>query len=274
MSGSEPAPGDRGQNFPKLIDVMRRLLGPDGCPWDRKQTLQSLKPYLLEEAYEVLDAIDHGTPEQHCDELGDLLMQVAFHCEIRRAEGAFVADDAIAAIVDKLIRRHPHVFGDASADTPDKVAAQWTRIKEQERQERSGETPVPDRTLAGVPVAMPALSRAQQLTARAAQVGFDWPDTASCREKVTEELGELDDAIAAGDAEAIRAELGDLLFAAVNLARKLDCDAEDCLRGTTARFVERFEYIEDQLDQRGLGPRQSTLEEMDRLWEAAKQSGL
>jgi MazG family protein len=273
MSRPESGPGDRGQNFPELIDVMRRLLGPDGCPWDRKQTLDSLKPYLLEEAYEVLDAIDHGTPEQHCDELGDLLMQIAFHCEIRRAEGAFVADDAIRAIVDKLIRRHPHVFGDASADTPDKVTAQWSRIKEEERKQRSGDAPVPARTLAGVPAAMPALSRAQQLTARAAQVGFDWPDAASCREKVSEETEELDRAIAEGDADAIRDELGDLLFAVVNLARKLGCDAEDCLRGTNRRFVDRFEYIEDRLAQRGLGPRQASLEEMDGLWNEAKRRG-
>ncbi len=268
----EQKPG-LGTTFSELVKVMRRLLGPDGCPWDQKQTLTSLKPYLIEECYEVLDAIDRGQASDHCDELGDLLMQIVFHCELRRSQGAFDVDDAIAAIVAKLIRRHPHVFADASADTPDEVAAQWNQIKARERRAKGGDDHV-DRALAGVPMAMPALARAQQLTSRAASVGFDWPDAASCRAKLTEEVDELDEAIASGDRASIAAELGDVIFAAVNLARKLDCDAETSVRDTSARFVARFEFIEDELARSGGTSREATLSELDELWDRAKAAGL
>ena len=268
IRADEQKPG-LGATFTELVTVMRRLLGPDGCPWDQKQTLASLEPYLIEECYEVLDAIARGQVSDHCDELGDLLMQIVFHCEIRRAEGAFDVDDAIAAIVAKLIRRHPHVFAEASADTPAKVAAQWNEIKARERRDRGGEEHV-ERALAGVPVAMPALARAQQLTSRAASVGFDWPDATSCRSKLTEEVEELDQAIAAGDSEAIAAELGDVIFAAVNLARKLDCDAEAALRDTSSRFITRFEFIEDELARSGGSTRAASLAELDALWDLAK----
>lgn len=276
-SENQPA----GASFPELVAVMKRLLAPDGCPWDREQDLQSLRPYLVEETYEVLEALERGTSAEHCDELGDLLMHIVFHAELRSAAGEFTIDDVVRSIVDKLVRRHPHVFGEASADSSEKVLAQWNRIKEAEREDRARGESSPalpasraPSALDGVPIGMPALARAQQLTKRAAHVGFDWPDVGSCRDKLTEELAELDRAIAAGDAPVVEAELGDVLFAAVNLARKLHCDAESALRGTVARFVERFEYIEAQLQSRGLSVREASLEEMDALWDRAKARGL
>lgn len=269
-----------GASLPELVAVMKRLLGPDGCPWDREQTLDSLRPYLIEETYEVLDAIERGTAADHRDELGDLLMHIVFHAELRAAAGEFDIDDVVRSIVEKLIRRHPHVFGDAAAETSAKVLTQWNRIKQEERREKadadpeasSGAQPAPS-ALDGVPIAMPALARAEQLTKRAAHVGFDWPDVGSCREKLTEELAELDEAIAEGAPAAIEAELGDLLFAAVNLARKLGCDAEGALRNTVGRFVDRFGFIEQELGKRGLSMGEASLEEMDALWDRAKQRG-
>jgi len=270
-----------GASFPELVAVMKRLLAPDGCPWDREQTLESLRPYLVEETYEVLDAIERGTAAEHCDELGDLLMHIVFQAELRAAEGAFSIDDVVRSIVEKLVRRHPHVFGEASADSSAKVLAQWNRIKEQERRDKGGDAPNPSAeaarvpsALEGVPIGMPALARAQQLTKRAEHVGFDWPDLGSCRAKLDEEIGELDRAIDAGDRESAEAELGDVLFTTVNLARKLGCDAEGALRRTVSRFVDRFAYVEEQLRVRGSTPRESSLEEMDALWDEAKARGM
>ncbi len=277
-TGENPKPG---ASLPELVAVMKRLLGPDGCPWDREQTLDSLRPFLVEETYEVLDALERGTAAEHCDELGDLLMHIVFQAELRAAAGEFGIDDVVHSIVEKLIRRHPHVFGDAAAETSAKVLTQWNRIKQEERREKAdtdSDSPSGERrtasALEGVPIGMPALARAQQLTKRAAHVGFDWPDIDSCRDKVTEELGELDEAIADGGAEAIEAELGDLLFAAVNLARKLGCDAEGALRKTVGRFVDRFGFIEEELETRGASVREASLEEMDALWNRAKARGL
>lgn len=259
-----------GRRLPELVEVMARLLGPDGCPWDREQTLGSLAPYLLEETYELLEAIETGGPAEHREELGDLLMQIVFQAALQARDGAFTIDDVIAGITEKLIRRHPHVFGDASADSTDTVLAQWEQIK---AVEKAGK-PDANRLLAGVPAALPALQRAQKLTARAARVGFDWPDVGGCLAKLQEEIGELEEAMAAGDDAATRAELGDILFSAVNLARKLGHDAETALRGTTRRFSERFAYIEDRLRERGLSPDEASLEDMDRLWEESKISPL
>ena len=237
----------------------------------REEALAARLEEALEKAYRSLEPARLRASQV---ELPGVVYNRARHgAPVEGLLSALAVDDAIAAIIDKLIRRHPHVFGDATADTAAKVAAQWSQIKERERSNRPGDPDVA-RTLAGVPAAMPALSRAQQLTARAAQVGFDWPDTASCRDKLTEELGELDHAIGARDPAAIQSELGDLLFAVVNLARKLDCDAEACLRGATRRFVARFEYIEDRLRERAVTPRESSPVEMDALWDAAKRSGL
>ncbi len=241
---------------------MRRLLAPDGCPWDREQTLDTLKPFLVEETYEVLEALEHGTPADHCEELGDLLMQIVFQAELRAAEGAFTVDDVAKGITDKLVRRHPHVFGDTKVDTSGQVLDQWAKLKEKEK---------PRRTLDGVPLALPALLRALRVSERAAQVGFDWPDVDGARAKVDEELREIDAARDLGAKEALEHEVGDLLFATVSLARKLGVDPETALRKTVDRFQSRFEYIEDRLAERGKKPRDSDLAEMDAMWELAKR---
>jgi MazG family protein len=251
----------RGDAFPELVAVMKRLLAPDGCPWDREQTLHTLKSYLLEETYEVLEAIEEGTPEEHREELGDLLMQIVFQAELREAEGRFDVDDVARGIAEKLRRRHPHVFGDVKLETSGQVLDQWSKLKEQEK---------PRRTLDGVPRALPALARAQKLSERAAAVGFDWPDAAGARAKVAEEIDEIDAAMRTGDAAALEHELGDLFFAAVSLARKLAIDPEAALRAANSRFTTRFEHIEDRLRERGKTPRDSNLEEMDALWNEAK----
>jgi len=273
---SAPAPG---ASLARLVEIMDRLLAPDGCPWDREQTLESLRPFLVEETYEVLDAIDRGDPDHHCEELGDLLMQVVFHAALRRAEGAFAIDDVVAGICDKLVRRHPHVFADADAADSAAVLAQWDRIKAAEKAEKAaraeaaGAAPAgPHRTLDGVPVGLPALARAQALGRKAGKVGFDWPGPDGSLAKVREEVEEIAEAAGAGDAAAAHHEVGDLLFAVVNLARKLDVDAETALRDASGRFRRRFEYIEDRLAERGREPRGSNLEEMDALWDDAKRA--
>jgi nucleoside triphosphate diphosphatase len=253
---------------------MKRLLAPDGCPWDREQTLDTLRSYLIEETYEVLEAIEHGTPAEHCDELGDLLMQIVFQSELRAAEGAFDVDDVVRAIRDKLVRRHPHVFGDAKVENSAEVLAQWQELKEREKADKKQRRG----TLEGIPRALPALTRALRLSERAAQVGFDWPDVAGCRAKVAEECAEVDQAIASRDPARpaqpaqIEGEIGDLLFAIVSLARKLGHDPEAALRGANAKFERRFAFIEDRLRERGRTPKQSNLDEMDALWNEAKQS--
>jgi len=251
-----------GETLPDLVAVMKRLLAPDGCPWDREQTLETLKPFLLEETYEVLEAMEPEQAKEHCEELGDLLMQIVFQAELRTQEGAFGIDDVIRGIAAKLQRRHPHVFGETKLETSEQVLEQWGKIKETEKQRR---------TLDGIPFAMPALARAFRISERAAAVGFDWPDVTGSRAKIAEELEELDQAISAGEPDAIREELGDLLFAVVNLARKLETDAEGALRGAIDKFVTRFEFIEDRLKELGRGPRQSSLTEMDAFWNDAKR---
>lgn len=261
-----------GQSLPTLVELMRKLLGPGGCPWDRAQTPDSLKQYVLEEACEVMDAIDEGSGAQLCDELGDLTLQVVFLAELSRELHGFGPDDAVRAICEKLVRRHPHVFGDAEADSPAAVAEQWEAIK---AQERGGERPL----LAGVPRSLPPLSRARQLSERVAQVGFDWPEAGGSRDKLGEELGELDAAVAQGDREAAEAELGDLLFAAVNFARHHELDAERALKGACERFTERFGLVEKSVQQhQGGWPRDARgkpgpgigLQQLEQYWEAAK----
>lgn len=268
MERPSKAPAGDGHSFAELVSVMKRLLAPDGCPWDREQTLESLRPYLIEEAAEVLDAIDRGDPDEHCEELGDLLMQIVFQAELRAAEGAFHIDDVIASIRDKLVRRHPHVFADASVADAEGVVTQWEAIKAAEKAER-GQTR--ESALDGVPAQLPSLSRAQAISKKASKVGFDWPDVAGCRAKVSEELAELDAAIAGSDPGEIEGELGDLLFAVVSLARKLGCDAEMALRDTTTKFVRRFEFIEAELADRGRKPEDADLDELDALWNRAKE---
>jgi len=266
MVPEHPAPA--GASLTRLVDIMDRLLGPGGCPWDREQTLDTLRPFLVEETYEVLDALARGDVPGHCEELGDLLMQIVFHAAIRRAEGAFAIDDVIASISDKLVRRHPHVFGDTKGvDTPDQVLAQWDEIKKAEKAAK-GERP--KRVLDGVPPG-PALAHAQKLGSRCGKVGFDWPGWQGSFDKVKEEVEEVREAIELKDAAQQHAELGDLLLACVNLARKIDVDAENALIDATLRFQHRFEVVEDLLAERGKTPAQSNLEEMDALWNDAKK---
>ncbi len=261
---SLPAPG---HSFSGLVSVMQQLLDPGGCPWDQEQTLASLRPYLIEECAEVLDAIESGQPSDHCEELGDLLMQIVFHAQIRHAEGAFSIDDVIAGIREKLIRRHPHVFSDGSAADAEDVLVQWEAIKRAEKKARGL---ISTRALDGVPVALPPLARAQALSKKAAKVGFDWPDVAGCRAKIDEELDELDVAIAANDHDSIAEELGDVMFATVSLARKLKCSADMSLRDTITKFIRRFEHIESSLESQGRRVEDAEASELDQLWNEAK----
>ncbi len=245
---------------------MERLRGPQGCPWDREQTLKTLRPYVLEETYEVLEAIDAGDAREHCAELGDLLLQIVFQAQLRKEEGAFDFADVANAISDKLVSRHPHVFGDADAKDADAVLRQWAALKREENRRKGGGESV----LEGVPREMPALARADRLTEKASRIGFDWPDAAGARAKLAEELQELDEAIASGDPDHVEHELGDALFALANLSRKLDVAPEEALRGTLARFVSRFTHVERELARRGVAHGQATLAEMDAIWDEAK----
>jgi len=267
MSSSPRETGPRGAALTRLVEVMDRLLAPDGCPWDREQTLETLRPFLVEETYEVLDALARRDVAGHCEELGDLMMQIVFHAAIRQAEGAFDIDAVCDGISDKLVRRHPHVFADAKAETSAEVLAQWEDIK---RAEKAAAGANPQRILAGVKPG-PALGRAQKISRKAAKVGFDWPDVEGSIAKIEEEVREVRE-VTTGAADRRHHEIGDLLFAVVNVARKLEVDAEQALLDATARFEQRFAYVEDGLTQRGKTPRSSTLEEMDALWNDAKRS--
>lgn len=251
----------------RLLSIMDRLRDPGGCPWDREQTLRTLTPYLLEEAHEVIEAIESGDAAHHREELGDLLFQVVFQARIAREEGKFDFADVCEAISAKLTRRHPHVFGQVTVSGSGEVVKNWERIKADERKEK-GEAP--RSAIGGVPVALPALVRAERLTEKAGAVGFDWPDAASVMAKVQEELGELQEAMQAGARERIEQELGDLLFAVANLGRWVKVHPEEALRGTLRRFEGRFHHIEEKLRGRGKSPRESSLAEMDELWDEAK----
>lgn len=262
-----------GSTFVSLVALMRRLLAPDGCPWDREQDYRSLRKYVLEEACEVIDAIDSGKPADLADELGDLALQIVFLAELGRRDGAFGPDDVVFGICEKLVRRHPHVFGDVAVSGADEVLQNWDAIKRKEKADRP--------LLDGVPRSLPALLRAAQMSERVSQVGFDWPDARGSRDKVTEELTELDVAIAKGDKKEIQHELGDVLFALVNLARHSGVSAEEALRGTADRFRARFEHVEIRvkeqggwpLDEKGKPTRGIPLEKLDAYWDEAKERG-
>ncbi|MBA3818011.1 MAG: nucleoside triphosphate pyrophosphohydrolase [Deltaproteobacteria bacterium] len=263
-----PAVPPPGASLSRLVDVMDRLLASDGCPWDREQDLETLRPFLVEETYEVLDALARQDVAGHCEELGDLLMQIVFQAALRRQEGAFDIDAVVAGIAEKLIRRHPHVFGDAQGvETSAQVLAQWEEIKLAEKAAAGAN---PRRILGGVKPG-PALARAQKIGSKAAKVGFDWPDWQGSFAKIDEEVKEVREAVESGETAAIHHELGDLLFAVVNVARKLGVDAENALIDATQRFQRRFEFVEDRLTEQGKAPQTSTLEEMDALWNDAKR---
>jgi len=266
---------DTRKSLADLLAVMAALRTPvTGCPWDLQQSFRTIAPYTIEEAYEVADAIVRGDLDDLRDELGDLLLQVVFHARMAQEQGAFDFGDVVQALTEKLVRRHPHVFGDARGLTPKAVEGLWERIKAQERAQKS-----PGRgregavgALAGVPVGLPALTRALKLQAKAGKVGFDWNDPLAVLAKIREEADEIEAELAAGSRAAAGAELGDLLFAVVNLARHLDVDPEATLRATNRKFEQRFAAIERSLAARGKTPQGATLEEMEALWNAAKAS--
>ncbi|MGB8297530.1 MAG: nucleoside triphosphate pyrophosphohydrolase [Polyangia bacterium] len=262
-----PLPGKQtGGELPRLVGLMQRLLAPTGCPWDREQTLESLLPYLVEETYEVVDALQSGDVRDHAEELGDLLLQIVFQAELRHAEGAFGIDDVVRGIVAKLVRRHPHVFGEAQAETSQAVLANWAKLKAVEKAKKGRKG-----ALDGIPRSAPALLRATRAGEKAGAVGFDWPDTAGVRDKVNEELAELDQACQTGDRAHMMHELGDTLFALSNLARKLGLDAENALREATDRFARRFGHMEGALEAEGRTVASASPEELERLWQAAKR---
>ncbi|MEL6374004.1 MAG: nucleoside triphosphate pyrophosphohydrolase [Pseudomonadota bacterium] len=273
------------QTLSDLLVVMRALRDPEhGCPWDREQTFATIAPYTIEEAYEVADAIDRGTLEDVRDELGDLLLQVVYHAQIAAEANAFAFDDVVDGITKKMIRRHPHVFGSAAERAAGIAPGFWEAIKAQERAAKASErgdvatnTPSagagpqpPQRLLDSVPVALPALTRAAKLQERAARVGFDWPSLEPVFDKMREELGELDQAIAQEDRAGAREELGDLLFVIANVARHLKVDPEVALRDANAKFTRRFAHIEDRLAAAGRTPDDASLEEMDGYWNEAR----
>jgi tetrapyrrole methylase family protein / MazG family protein len=263
-----PLPGKQtGAEVTKLMGLMQRLLAPDGCPWDREQTLETLVPYLVEETYEVVDALASGDVDDHREELGDLLLQIAFQSELRFAEGKFGIDDVARSIVAKLVHRHPHVFGDVVAKDADAVLSNWAKLKAAEKAKKGKHG-----ALDGVPKSAPALLRATRTGEKAGAVGFDWPDADGPRAKIDEELREFDEARRGGDPERMQQELGDLLFATVNLSRKLGLDAEQALRDATDRFARRFGHLERTLAAEGRAVADAAPDEQDRLWEAAKRA--
>lgn len=250
-----------------LVEVMKRLRAPDGCPWDNIQTNASLRRYLVEETYEVLEAIDEQDWGKVQEELGDVLLQVVFHATIAAENQLFDINDVIATITEKLIRRHPHIFGDTEVNSAREVTSNWEKIKQQERRALGREYAS---ILDGVPKDLPALTQAEKTQAKAARVGFEWDDVSGAIAKVQEELDELAKAREKGNQDAIQEEMGDVLFALVNVARYLGVDPEMALRASTKKFVNRFHYIEDVAEEEGLSLSVMGLDELDRLWDAAK----
>jgi tetrapyrrole methylase family protein/MazG family protein len=252
--------------FVTLLDIMARLRQPGGCPWDREQTRDSLKPFLIEETYEVLEAIDAGDARALMEELGDLLFQVIFHARVAEERGEFAMGDVLRGLIDKMVSRHPHVFGDAAVTTSDEALAQWESLKQREAATKGRRRSVID----GVPRAMPSLVRAQRTQAKAARVGFDWPDARAAFEKVREEVEEVGEALGTGDRDRIREELGDVLFSLVNAARLASIDAEDALHGATEKFRRRFTEMEAELSAQGKSVDNVPQAELEQAWEAVK----
>ena len=256
------------KRFEELVTLMTTLRGPGGCPWDREQTLETLRPFVIEEAYEVVEAIDSGSRDSLREELGDLLLQSVFIAEVAREEGTFDIGDVIGSIHHKLVRRHPHVFADVVAKDADAVLSNWEKLKSRERQAKD------QGVLSGVPVSLPALLKAHRLTEKAARVGFDWEKTSEIFDKIEEEVSELREAVEQGERSHIENELGDLLFALVNIARRMGIDSENALQQTNRKFTRRFEHIESSLRQNGRTVDSASLAEMDELWNEAKAKGL
>jgi ATP diphosphatase len=276
-SDTETGRTQPGRDISRLIEIMAMLRTPvTGCPWDLEQSFATIAPYTIEEAYEVAEAIERGDMHDLAEELGDLLLQVVYHARLAEEAGAFTFADVVEAITLKLIRRHPHVFGDARSLSPGAVKALWASIKAQEKAERAARHAHSDKgILDEVPVALPALTRAVKLQEKAGEVGFDWSDLRTVLSKVREEADEIEAALDQGADEAtVHTEIGDLLFAAANVARKAKLDAEAALRAANVKFVRRFRHIEKVLAERGSRPQDSSVEDMEVLWEEAKRRGL
>jgi len=252
--------------FQELVDIMARLRGPDGCPWDKEQTSQSLKPFLVEETYEVLEAIDDGSPDKIKEELGDLLFQVVFHARLAEERGEFGIEQVLDGIAAKMIRRHPHVFGDKDLKTSQEVLVDWELMKKTEKGYESRKS-----ILEGVPKELPALIRAHRLQERAARVGFDWDKVEDVSAKLDEEVSEFKQTLAHKDPSRMEDELGDIFFVLVNIARFIGVNPEDALRKTISKFISRFQYIEEQAALSGRELSDMTLGEMDNLWTQAKK---
>jgi len=250
----------------RLLQIMDRLRGPDGCPWDREQTYASLRAFLVEETYEVLDAIDQGAPAALQEELGDLLFQIVFQARIAKERGEFDMESLMKSAGDKIVRRHPHVFGEGRLDTSDAVLRQWEEIKDEERRARP-----PGSRFATVPATLPALLKALRISAKAARVGFDWPDGAALWDKVREEVGELREALGRRDRVAVEEELGDLLFTLANVARQEGIDPEAALQSANRKFLDRFRFVEERLAAEGLRASAATRDRMEALWSEAKR---
>ncbi len=263
-----------GAKFERLVDIMARLRGPDGCPWDREQDLESLKPMLIEEVYEVIDAVESRDYEGLAEELGDLLLHVVFHAQLGREMNEFAIDDVIDGICDKLIRRHPHVFGDEKAADADEVVENWEAIKVREKSEKPAKDGLQS-VLHGIPAKLPALHEAHKISSRVARVGFDWPEIDGVFDKLHEEIQELREAIALPPGnqarEALEDEVGDALFVMVNIARFLKIDSESALKRANRKFRARFQFIERQLEEEGKTLEESSLAEMEAIWQRAKE---
>jgi tetrapyrrole methylase family protein/MazG family protein len=252
-------------NFQSLVELMARLRGPGGCPWDRKQTTESLKPFLIEECYEVVDALDEGSPDKVKEELGDLLFQIVFHSRIAEEQGRFTIRDVIAGNLEKMVRRHPHVFGDARLSTDKEVLANWEEIKKKEKGYEGRKS-----VLEGVPRHLPSLLRAHSLQERASRVGFDWSRIDEALPKLDEEMAEFKESLKKKDAAGIEEELGDIFFMLVNISRFLDVNPENALRKTISKFIHRFRHIEEHAANAGRQLSDMTLDEMEKLWQESK----
>lgn len=256
--------------FGKLLHLMEKLRGPEGCPWDQEQTHETLKPMLIEEAFEVLEALDGNDPDAICEELGDLLFQVIFHSQIARENGEFDAYEVCRRIYDKMVRRHPHVFGEASFKDTNDLLRNWEDIKAAERKVAGQKERTDSSLLAGIPEKLPAFYRANQMTAKAARVGFDWGNISQIGEKIVEEFNEVEDALEQGDQGRVRDEVGDLLFTAVNLCRRLNLDPETTLRGASEKFSRRFRRMEEHFRRGGKDLRDVAPGDMDSFWQSQK----
>ncbi|MDP6230835.1 MAG: nucleoside triphosphate pyrophosphohydrolase [Nitrospinaceae bacterium] len=257
---------DATESFRKLIEIVDTLMGENGCPWDNVQTRESLKPYLVEETYEVLEALDTNDPDQIKDELGDLLYQILFHSKISSKNNEFDIKDVLNNLKEKMVRRHPHVFKEGQVNTPDQVIERWEEIKKEEKTHSNHPS-----TLDSVPKQLPSLLRAQKLQKKAAKEGFDWDEISDVFDKLDEEISEFKSAVLEGKGTDIQSELGDILFVLVNIAKFKKIDAEEALRSTNNKFIKRFQHIEKEVAKQGKTLKETSLEDMERHWQNAKK---